>query len=183
MASTHPLVLLSGPAGAGKSSTAAGWAARGTAARAVIDVDGLRMLIRAGVALPEYGWNAETERQWTVAADLWMAMVRVYHRHKVACIVDVYAPPSPEDPWRELYAELGLRRIVLLPNLETCLERNRIRNRRPLLTDDQLRSNYEDFAWCVEQAKPAHVIDNSELTLEQTVDAVEAEVAKPGITA
>lgn len=169
-----PLILLSGPAGAGKSSTAAAWAARGTTPRAVIDVDELRLLIRAGVALAHDGWTAETERQWGIGTELWMAMARVYHRHDVGCIVPVYAPPTHEDPWQHLYDELGLVRIILFPTFEACQQRNRDPRRGHVVAEDDLWENYDGFAWCVNNIKPDCVIDNSNLTLQQTVDAIES---------
>lgn len=171
-----PLVLLSGPAGAGKTTTAQAWAMRGTLPRAVIDVDALHLLIRAGVALPEHGWNAETERQWNIGTELWMAMARVYHRNHVGCIIPVYAPPTPDDPWNHLYDDLNLVRIILFPTFEACQRRNRDPNRDFVVADDDLWSNYDDFAWCVNNIKPDHVIDNTNLTLQQTVDAIETEL-------
>ena len=174
------VVLLTGPAGSGKSTAASLWASRGGSPRASLDVDSLRLLIRAGVALPEHGWTQETERQWNIGTELCVAMARVYQKHGIDCIVDVYAPPTttPADSWVDITAELELRRVILLPSLDVCMERNRQRNRRPLLSDEGMQKNYEDFEWCVRQAKPDHVIDNSDLTLEQTVDAIEVELAR-----
>ena len=172
------IVLLTGPAGAGKSSAAALWASRGNSPRAFIDVDSLRLMIRAGVALPEHGWTQETQRQWNIATDLCVAMARVYEKNDIDCIVDVYAPPTsaPVEGFTDLTAELDLRRVILFPSLAVCMERNRRRNRHPLLSDEDMRGNYEDFEWCLRQTAPAHVIDNSNLTLEGTVDAIEGEL-------
>lgn len=174
------VVLLSGPAGSGKSSAAAAWAARGPGPRAVIDADALRLLIRAGAAYPEDGWTGETERQWNIAMELWMAMARVYKTHDVDCIVDVYAPPIVDDPWRDLVNELGIERAILLPRLAVCQERNRVRNRQPFLGAADLEQNYADFEWCVRAAQPKNVIDNSQLSVEQTVDAIEAQLRERG---
>ncbi len=91
-------IMITGPAGAGKSQAAAAWAARGVTPRACIDTDVLRLHVRAGFAAPEHGWNDETQRQWDVAMELWPAMVRVYQRHDVDCVIDIYAPPSPMLP-------------------------------------------------------------------------------------
>ncbi|WP_157181023.1 AAA family ATPase [Actinopolymorpha alba] len=168
------LLMLTGPAGSGKSTAAAAWASRGTSPRSLIDTDALRWLIRAGVAHPEHGWTQETQRQWDVAMDLWKAMVRVYKLHGIDCVVDIYAPPCPPETGDDIMTELGIRRIVLLPSLEVCLARNLARNRNPLLEDSDLRSNYEDFAWCVRRHNPHNVIDNSALTVDETVEAIDA---------
>lgn len=172
------LVLLSGPAGAGTSTAAQVWAARGDRPRAVIDVDGLRLLIRAGVALPEHGWTNETARQWSIAMDLWQAMARVYRAHRIDCMIDLYAPPVNDQQWRDLVAELGLVQVIVMPGLEVCLERNRQRARNPILADEDLRTNYHAFAECVRLTNVDHVIDNSHLSIEQTVDAIEAEIKR-----
>jgi hypothetical protein len=175
------LVLLSGPAGAGTSTAAQAWAARGDRPRAVIDVDALRLLIRAGAALPEYGWTDETARQWDIAMDLWQAMAKVYRAHRIDCMVDLYAPPVDDQTWRDLVSELGLVRVILLPQLAVCLERNRQRAQQPLLSDADLRRNYEDFAECVQLCQPDHVIDNSHISIGQTLEAIEAEIDKQAV--
>jgi hypothetical protein len=173
-------VLLTGPAGSGKSTAASLWASQGNVPRACIDVDALRLLIRAGAALPEDGWTRETQRQWNVGTDLCVAMARVYGRHDIDCIIDVYAPPTsaPAEGWTDITAELQLRRVILFPSMEVCMERNRRRDRRPLIGEADMRRNYEDFEWCLRRTRPDHVIDNSDLTLEQTVAAIEAELAQ-----
>lgn len=168
------LVLLSGPAGSGKSTSAAAWAARGQGVRSAIDVDALRGLIKAGLASPEDGWTDETERQWRLGVDVASAMARVYHRHGVDCIIDVYAPPGPECMWQGLVDELRIHRVTLLPSLDICLERNEKRNRYPGLDEESVRANYEGLEWCVHEYNLPHVIDNGNLTVEETVDAIEA---------
>ena len=167
------LLMLTGPAGSGKSTAAAAWAGLGTSPRALLDTDELRWLIRAGAAHPEHGWTDETARQWTVAMDLWKAMVCVYKHHAIDCVIDIYAPPCPPEPEDTFVTDLDIRRVVLLPSLEVCLARNRARNRRPFLEDRDLESNYEGFAWCVRRHQPANVIDNSTLSVDQTVEAIE----------
>lgn len=166
-------MMITGPAGSGKSTTAAGWAARGTAPRAVIDSDALRTNVRAGVAHPEDGWTEETQRQWDVAVELWQAMLGVYVQHGVDCVVDTYAPLWPGDDLDRFLAEQGVLRVVLLPTLAVCLDRNRRRSKSPVLTDDLMTSNYRGFTECVQAYPPPFVIDNGDLTTAQTVDAVE----------
>ena len=46
------------------------------------------------------------------------------------------------------------------------------------MSDEDIRGNYEGFEWCLRETGADHVIDNSQLTLEQTVDAIEAELSR-----
>jgi hypothetical protein len=118
--------------------------------------------------------------QWNIGTELCVAMARVYNKHDIDCMIDVYAPPTltPSAGWTDLTAELKLRRVILFPCIDVCMERNRQRNRLPFLKDEDMRRNYEDFEWCLHQTRPDHVIDNSDLTVEQTVDAIEVEISR-----
>jgi len=86
--------------------------------------------------------------------ELWAAMVRVYQCHDIDCVVDIYAPPCPNPSGDDLLVELGIVRIILLPSLERCLERNRLRAREPLLEDGYLTDNYRGFVECVRPIDP-----------------------------
>lgn len=175
------VVLLTGPSGAGKSRTSAAWADGGDTPRAVIDADRIRLNIRAGIAYPEDGWNDETQRQWDAATEIWQAMVRIYRKYCIDCTVDVYAPPWPDSKVDVFLHQLQAIRVILLPTLETCLERNRARGKLPnlpLLSDELVSDNYREF---VEGIRPEHrpfVIDNSNLTLNETLGQVEAIIAR-----
>lgn len=172
------LVVLTGPSGAGKSQTSAAWAERGGTPRAVINADQIRLIIRAGIAYPEDGWNDETQRQWDAATEIWQAMVRVYRKYSIDCIVDVYAPPWPDSKVDVFMHEQQAIRVILLPTLQTCLERNRVRDNSPLLSDELVTNNYREF---VEGIRPEHrpfMIDNSDLTLDETLDQIEAIIAR-----
>lgn len=172
------LLLLTGPAGSGKSTVAATWASRGHAPRAAIDVDALRHMIRAGHARADDAWTAETERQWALAVEMSVVMARVYRTHDVSCVIDIYAPPGPDDMWQPHIDTLGLQRVVLLPSFEVCAARNAARTGHDRLGEEHLRSSYDAFAWCVRHTRPDHVLDNSGLGVEETVDVVEAWIAE-----
>lgn len=159
-------IMITGPSGAGKSHAAAAWAARGVSPRACIDTDVLRLNVCAGFAAPEHGWNDETQRQWDVAMELWPAMLQVYQRHNIDCVIDLYAPPDPDSAADQVIAELGVTRIILLPSLESCLERHRRRANEPLMEDKLLAENYDDFAYGVSKYQPANVIDNGGMTID-----------------
>lgn len=167
-------VLLTGPAGSGKSTAAAAWAGQGTEARALLDVDELRALIKAGFAHPEHGWTDETERQWAIATRVCAAMARVYKANGVSTIVDVYAPPWPREPWSTLVDELGGTVVTLLPSFDVCLARNTARAREPFLVDADLRANYDGFAECAGLHPPEHVIDTGSLTVVQIVQQIQS---------
>lgn len=167
-------VLLTGPAGSGKSTAAAAWAAQGTEPRALLDVDELRALIKAGFAHPEHGWTDETERQWTIGTNLCAAIARVYKANGISAIIDVYAPPWPGDPWSTLIDELDGTVVTLLPTVEVGLARNTARARQPFLLDADLRANYHGFAECVALHPPDHLIDTSTLTVDKVVDHIQA---------
>lgn len=171
-------MLITGPAGAGKSQTAAAWADRGDGPRAAIDVDRLRLHVRAGFLHPEDGWSDEMQRQWDVATEIWQAMARAYRKHGIDCVVDVYAPPWPDSEFEALLEDLKIVRIILLPTLETCIERNRVRANQPLMTDHQVADNYEGFVEGICEAHRPYMIDNSQLTLDGTVSAVEGILAR-----
>jgi hypothetical protein len=133
------VLMITGPAGAGKSTASAAWANRGETPRA-----------------------------------------RIYRRHGIDCVIDLYAPPCPDPPSDAILAELGVLRIVLFPSLEVCLARNRVRANQPMLSDDQLADNYAGFEECVRDHHPDHVIDNGSLTTAQTVEAIDR-LIKPGL--
>lgn len=172
-------LMITGPAGAGKSTAAAAWAARGTRPRALVDADALRYQVRAGIAHPEHGWTDSTQVQWDAAMDIWKAMLRIYKARGIDSVVDIYAPPCHPDPGDTFMTDVGIRRVVLLPSLEVCLERNRRRNRQPLLRDEDLISNYEDFLSCVREGNPDHVVDNGDWSTDDTVEHIESLIGSP----
>lgn len=100
-------------------------------------------------------------------------MVRVYKSHEIDCAVDVYAPPPPE-PGDTFMADVDVRQVILLPNLDVCLSRNRARNRQPRWKDSDLRTDYEDFASVPHATDSECVIDNSNLSVDETVEAIDA---------
>lgn len=171
------VVMLTGPAGAGKSQTSAAWAGLGDSPRAVIDADKIRLNVRAGIAYPEDGWNDDTQRQWDAATEIWQAMVQVYRKYSIDCIVDVYAPPWPSSKIDVLLHQLQATRVILLPTLRTCLERNRYRGNVPLLSDEQVADNYRGFVEGIQPEHQPYVIDNSDLTLTETLAQVEIIIA------
>lgn len=179
MRNGEAVLLLSGPSGSGKSTTARAWADAQSQTTAWVDCDAVRRFIRAGHARPDVSFDDEAGRQWNLAARLSAQMARTYLEERIRCVLDVYAPPVRQpDVWDEQLAGLAVVRVHLFPTLEACRARNAQRPASARLTEDALHRNYSDFAWCVERAPLAHVIDNGDLSIEETAAAVEAILMK-----
>lgn len=69
-------------------------------------------------------------------------------------------------------------RVILLPSLQTCLDRNRARGNVPLLTDDLVAGNYRGFVEGIGEEHRPFPIDNSHLSPDETVDKVEAIITR-----
>jgi adenylylsulfate kinase-like enzyme len=172
------VLLLSGPSGSGKSTTARAWADTRSETTAWIDCDAVRGFIRAGYARPDVSFDAEAERQWMLAARLSASMARAYIDESIRCVIDVYAPPTQTpDVWDHLLTGLVVIRVHLFPSFEVCRQRNARRKQNARLADEDLQGNYSGYAWCLERASSAHVIDNTELSIHDTVAAVDRAIA------
>ena len=63
----RPVLLITGPAGAGKSATADAWARSRPFPCAHVSLDDIREQVKSGFAYPPDGWNDETQRQYDLA--------------------------------------------------------------------------------------------------------------------
>jgi adenylylsulfate kinase-like enzyme len=170
----QPVLLLSGPSGSGKSTTARAWADTRLETTAWIDCDAVRGFIRAGYARPDVSFDDEAERQWMLAARISAHMARAYLQETIRCVVDAYAPPTQEpDLWDDQLAGLTVTRVHLFPTFDVCRQRNAQRTGNDRLTDEALHGNYSGYAWCIERAPNAYVIDNTSLSIEETVAELE----------
>jgi adenylate kinase family enzyme len=61
------VLVLTGPAGAGKTTTAQAWAAAQAVPTAHVSLDRVRLQVQSGFADPQHGWTAETRRQYGLA--------------------------------------------------------------------------------------------------------------------
>jgi chloramphenicol 3-O-phosphotransferase len=169
------VVLLTGPAAAGKTAAARAWASTRPFPAAHVSLDDVRDLLKSGHVNPEDGWTPEVARQLALARSIVADMAHRYDEHGVRLVVDDAIFPNwdvaGEEPWRAALRDLGYTLIDLLPSFEAVRERNRLRAGRKRLRNETLRVIYADMlGW---RERGAAVIDNTDLTVQETVDSME----------
>jgi chloramphenicol 3-O-phosphotransferase len=174
------VLLITGPAGAGKSAAADAWATGQARPTAHIELDNVREFIRSGWADPRDGWSSETDRQYNIARRNCADMARRYVAEGITCVIDDAIFPLWERVnyagWSQLLAETPHTMIVLLPSYATIAERNARRHGLRLLAPDMLRTIYDMMLpWREQHDFP--VIDTSQLTIAATVLEIQQVVA------
>ena len=175
MAEEPFVLLLTGPAGAGKTTVAAQWASNRTSPTAHISLDDVRDFLKAGYANPEDGWNEVTQSQYDLARELCATMARRYVESGITCAVDdAIFPEWPEvgyAGWVRALGDIPHALVVLLPRLEVARKRNDAgHDGHRRLGPETLQTIYDDMLPWRDSAVP--VIDNSELSVAETVAEV-----------
>jgi len=167
-----PIFWITGPPAAGKSTLCRALLAHFQPAT-LIPVDDLRPWVVSGFA-DSVPWTAETERQFQVAEQAVCGIVRPYHRNGFAVAVDhCRNMPRLEALIQAELSDLPVLKICLMPDLETNLHRSHTRTNKPFaphhLDETILYTNthYRDA-----QIPGWHVIDNTKMTVEETVARV-----------
>jgi predicted kinase len=172
-------VLLTGPAGAGKTTAARAWARQQDAPAAHLSLDGVRRFLVKGYANPEDGWTAAARAQHRVARGICAEAARRYLAAGCRCIVDdAIFPAWPGAGYEDWRTELGTAPhvvIVLLPSLAVLLERNARRQLRARLREETVRTIVAMMdGW---RQGPFPVIDNSRLSPATTARSITRAVA------
>jgi len=181
MSNSGRIVLFTGPAAAGKSTIAQAWSTSRSTPTAHFDHDQARFLVRAGyisrtAAHADPSLREQADRQWLLAAAVCEAMAATYTAWGFDFALSAFRPPGR---WKGCWERLDAIQpiiIVLLPALEVLLARDAQREGRSHVGEASVRRGlaYDWEAW---RADPrACVIDNSELSVEQVVALVEAQV-------
>ena len=181
-----PTLVLTGTPCAGKSTVAARLAGGDDPTAgpptALVDLDGVRGNVKSGYRLPMAVIPPpdETLVQWQLAVDICGDMARRYAAADYTCIVDapgIYPDGTiPWEPythaaWRRALDGVDWRLAVLQPDVELICERAVARqgNRQP--PEDILRAIHAAMeAW--RGVEGVTVLDNTSLTIEETVAAV-----------
>ena len=162
------VLIVTGPAAVGKTAFATQWAETRKRRTALLDHDTIRRNIRAGFEHPA-NYSAEAARQWQLASDLCCLMARRYARDDVDCVISVYEP-GPLQPWLRRLAPIEVSVLYLMPAIEVALTRNRARE--GAMPDEAVARSFDEFL-VDETVDKRLVVDNSDMTLDATVRAVD----------
>ncbi|HZC07223.1 MAG TPA: AAA family ATPase, partial [Ktedonobacterales bacterium] len=120
-------LVITGPAGAGKSVAAETWAQAQSQPTAHVSLDDVREFLRTGYADPRDGWTPEVDRQYQIARSLCAGMARRYVSEGITCVIDDAVFPLWDrvdfPSWRVALGETPSYLIALLPSYEAVVER------------------------------------------------------------
>jgi|1186.fasta_scaffold52261_2 predicted kinase len=170
-----PIVIVSGPPGAGKSTVAASLAAGSPHDRAVhLHTDEFYGSIRKGFVPP---WLPEARHQNLVVVEAFAASAERYARGGYEVVVDGVVGPWHLDRWVSLAEEgLAVEYVVLRPDEVTTIERSAARDgARALVDRDVVAGMWREFADLGDYE--ANAIDTTDMGVDDTVRAVRSAIA------
>jgi chloramphenicol 3-O-phosphotransferase len=168
------VVLITGAAGTGKTSTAQAWAASRHKVAAHLSHDAMLLSIKSGLASPAEQTTTEAERQWRIALDICSAAAKIYAHNQIRCAVDTFLVPAHLELWRGL-GDLRVGLVVLHPSLETAVARNQSRLERIGwgVPEWQVRANHAAMSAWRQDVRPL-ILDTTALSLAEVVAAIDA---------
>ena len=175
------VLLITGPAGAGKTAAAQEWARTRPYPCAHVSLDHVRLMVKSGYADPRDGWTAEHGRQYRLARGSVALLARRFIEAGFRCVIDDAIFPEWTEAdypgWSRELEGLSHRLVVLLPSLDVVIKRD---GERPPPRQVGLKFvkiiHKMMIPWQGRSEAPA--IDNSALTVGQTVGAIEAALAE-----
>lgn len=183
-----PALVITGTPCSGKSTAAAALAGgpdpTAGPPTALVDLDGVRYQVKSGFRLPMAAIPPpeETLVQWQVAVDICGDMTRRYQAAGYTCVVDapgIYIDggvpwePYTHAAWRRALEGAAWRLVVLQPDVELVCERAIARQGQRQPPESILRAIHAAMEpW--REVDGVTVIDNTHLTVEQTVAELRA---------
>jgi len=170
MSESTPLIIITGPPGAGKSTASEGVAANFNPA-AVVAGDAFFDFLRQGRIAP---WEAEAHEQNTTVVRATMLAASAYAIGGITPVVDgILGPWFMDEIHLSVPAEIEIHYVILSAELETVRERAGSGGETP--EQSELRANvaaqmHQSFAEATNYA--SHVIDTTSITPQDGVAAV-----------
>jgi thymidylate kinase len=166
------IFILTGVPGSGKSSVACALLQHFPTGLH-LPVDEQRAFVVSGIAHPIPEWTDETSRQFRLARQATLQTARRDAREGfTVAIDDVISLQEAQSLYEPRLAREEVYKILLQPDLETALERNRSRQNKNFDTEvlaETIRRTHQSFAEEGNFAPGWLVIDTSQLSVEQTV--------------
>jgi chloramphenicol 3-O-phosphotransferase len=164
------VLLITGPAGAGKTATARHFASIQTEPTLHLSLDDFRGSVRSGGVNPSDGWNPEVARQYSLAQRSIGYAARLYAKAGFKVVIDDAVFPEWDEAdlsrWERVLHGLPYRLVALMPRLEVAQARNAERHGVRLLEAGLVTTIYEMMLpW---RDTGVTVIDNSDLSVEET---------------
>jgi len=167
------ILFITGPPGAGKSTTCTAFAANSNETWAFVEQDEIRKLVKAGFADPSEPWTKGTDNQWDASIDICADIARVYKRRGINLILECFAPPYSFEKWEKAFQGLEYKIIILQPAIGVAIQRNAQRRGAAKLREEQVKEHHLWFeGW--KGRTEATCIDTSTLSLEEAVEAISA---------
>lgn len=166
-------IILTGPSGAGKTTTCKRFLESASGEWAYINQDEIRQLILAGYeSAGDYyqNWNDGTKRQWAASIPICVDIAKRYSEYGINCILDIFAPPEEFERWKPFLKNLDYSLIVLLPDEETTVLRNAERDDRSKLKENKIRQNHALFGGWKNQN--VNIIDTSAINLKESLEKI-----------
>ena len=170
------LLLITGPAGAGKSTVASEFASSRDERCVHLSLDSFRHMVKTGFIDPKYGWGDEVQVQLDIARANVASVASRYLNTGYQVVVDDALFPNWEavglEPWRRVMAPVEIDLVALMPDWEVVVARDKGRAADQQIPDEMLRTIYDDMGGWRERSDVA-VIDNSVISVEETVVEIE----------
>lgn len=170
----YDVVLITGAAGTGKTTTASNWAATRRETSAHLSHDNMLGNVKSGLASPAHQASAEAERQWRIALDICVAAACIYAGSGMRCAIDTFCLPVHLPFWHGLaHVRVGL--VVLHPPVEVAVARNaaRLASSGWGVAEWQVRANHA--AMCAWQTVPqVLIVNNATLQIGDVLAAIDA---------
>lgn len=168
------ICLITGPAGAGKSSVTKALAKKFTRS-AVINVDQLRGMIVGGYKKP-WPYNDEAELQLSLSAKNSCEIANNFLEKGFKVFIDDMVGRKLLEQYSEYFKNDNFKTFLLLPSLESLLKRFDERGNK-----EELRKRTQDLHKSFSEKRDKlnwKIIDSSNLTLEETVNLIYKDISE-----